>query len=66
MKKYDLWFSPSENSYAFSESSVHHDMGLEEDAEIIWSVEADSWQEACAKQHEYLGWEPYKPFVDPE
>jgi len=34
---------------------------LEDDAKLVWSVEAESWDEAQTKKHEYLGWEPYKP-----
>jgi hypothetical protein len=29
--------------------------------ELIWTVEADSWEDACTKYHEYQGWEPYVP-----
>ena len=28
---------------------------------LVWSVEADSWEEACNAQHEHHGWEPYVP-----
>lgn len=29
-----------------------------------WEVEADSWEEACTKLHEHMGWEPYQPMED--
>jgi hypothetical protein len=32
---------------------------LSEDAELIWTVEAESWFEAMTKYHEYLGWGEY-------
>lgn len=28
--------------------------------ELIWTIEADSWEEACRQYHELQGWEPYK------
>lgn len=66
MKKFDLWFASSTNSYTFFESGAHHEALLDKDAKLIWSVSAKNYNEACAKRNEYLGWEPYKPFVDPE
>lgn len=33
----------------------------EECPELIWMIEAESWEEACAKYRELQGWEPYKP-----
>ena len=32
------------------------------DAKLIWSVNAESFEIAKMKQHEFLGWEPYKPY----
>jgi hypothetical protein len=60
--KYELWQSDSESSYSFfaSGDKANADM-LPIDARLIWTVEADSWEEACRRQHEFLGWEPYKP-----
>lgn len=34
-------------------------------AERVWWVEARSWEEACAAQHEHHGWEPYVPMDPP-
>ncbi|GAB4191239.1 MAG: hypothetical protein Tsb002_19750 [Wenzhouxiangellaceae bacterium] len=61
MKKYDLWYSKSEHSYAFFESGSPNEQALAKDAELVWSVNASNWTDACTKQHEYLGWEPYEP-----
>lgn len=59
---YELWFSQSENSYAFFEKGSTNNYNLlEKDAKLIWSVEASSWEEAQSKKHEFLGWEPYIP-----
>jgi hypothetical protein len=30
-------------------------------AQLVWSVEADSWEEACTAWHEHKRWEPYVP-----
>jgi hypothetical protein len=27
--------------------------------ELIWTIEANSWSEACRKYHELQGWEAY-------
>ena len=28
---------------------------------MIWTAEAETWEEACFKRNEYLGWSPYRP-----
>ncbi len=59
---YELWYSKSQNSYAFFPKGDQSNMNLlEPDAELIWQVLAESWEEAISKQHEYLGWDAYKP-----
>ena len=53
----------SQNSYSFfQEGDEQNSESLEADARLIWSVEASSWDEANQLKHEFLGWEPYKPF----
>ena len=32
-------------------------------AKVIAVIEASSYEDAKRRQHELLGWEPYKPFV---
>lgn len=32
--------------------------------ELIWTIEADSWEAACKRYHELQGWEPYVPMED--
>jgi hypothetical protein len=34
---------------------------LPPNAKLVWSVEATSWEDARARMHRYLGWQPYKP-----
>ena len=29
--------------------------------ELIWTIDAETWEEAMAKYHELQGWEPYRP-----
>jgi len=62
MKRFELWYSKNTCSYDFFEKDhpQKHSL-LEDDAVLIWSVEAASYDEAQVKKHEYLGWEPYNP-----
>ena len=58
---YELWQS-ADGSYAFFDANENDVRDrLDDTAKLLWTVEADSWEEAQAKKHEYLGWEPYKP-----
>ena len=62
LKKYVLYQSESQNNYTLIEEGDTNNFDLlENDAILIWSVEAASWEGASSMQHEYLGWEPYKP-----
>lgn len=59
-EKYELW--ELKNGYEFfPESNISAKNLLPDDAKLILTVEAGSWDEAQTKKHEYLGWEPYKP-----
>ncbi len=58
MRRYVLW--KTEDGYVFcaeDDVQLHVHVG----ATLIWSCDAASWEDACTKQHEFLGWEPYKP-----
>ncbi len=61
--RYELW--KDENSYSFfpkdNESAKNL---LSAEASLIWTVDADSWEEANRMKNEYLGWETYTPFTD--
>ena len=56
--KYELW--ESKDGLTFIPSS-NHDAVLE-DAKLIWSIEAESWVDACQKYYEFMGFGLYKPF----
>jgi hypothetical protein len=63
--KYELWHSESDSSYAFFAVGHRHNAGeLPSDAKLIWTVEAETSQDARRKQHEFLGWEPYQPATE--
>jgi hypothetical protein len=32
--------------------------------DLIWTIEATSWEDAMRRYHELQGWEPYKPLDD--
>ena len=57
----ELWHSKSNYSYSFFPNDLpnaHKD--LEDDAELILSVKASSWEEACQKMYDHLGWGKYE------
>jgi len=63
--KYELWRYEG-NAIALSFFPVDENYNrqrqlLEPGAEMIWAVEADTYNEAMARYHEFMGWEPYKP-----
>lgn len=62
--KYGLLYSKSNNSHTFSELKKLEKKLLEKDAELIWTVKARSWGEACQKRNDYLGWGKYTPLDD--
>ncbi len=67
MPKYVLYHSEEECSYTFLEEGNSFNLNsLPQDAKLMWQVEAKSWEIACMKKHEYLGWEPYKPLIQSE
>ena len=64
MKTYSLYYSVSESSYSlFDEYDETNLQLLPSDAERIWSITTKSFEIACLKEHEFLGWEPYKPLI---
>ena len=57
MTTYLLYRSEQEDSYTFFDKGNESIIALlEHDAELIWSVEASSWEEAIKKKNEYLSW----------
>ncbi|MDT5159145.1 MAG: hypothetical protein QOH51_3502 [Acidobacteriota bacterium] len=37
---------------------------LEPRAHLIWTVEADTYEDAMRLYHEHMDWEPYRPWAD--
>lgn len=35
---------------------------LEDDAVLIKTIDGDDWNDCMKQYHEFMGWEPYKPF----
>jgi hypothetical protein len=67
--KYELWkWSGQRESLAFiavDENYALHRELMEQDepgAVLVWSVEAETYNEAMTLYHEYMGWEPYRPW----
>jgi hypothetical protein len=60
-KTYELWVDGERSEMTFIPSD-HPQWGIHTvGCTKLWEVEADSWEEACTKRNEYLGWAPYKP-----
>ena len=54
MSKYYLWHSDKEQSYTLLIEG--NNFKLEEDAELLKTFEASSYEDACRQQNEFLGW----------
>ncbi len=63
MQTYELWQHGPDYSF-FPQNNADARGQLPADAVMIWSTEAASWNEACAKKNEFLGWGPYEPLDD--
>jgi len=57
--RYELWHSESDGCHTFFPAN-QNPADLPEDAYLVWTVEAESWEEAQTAMHDYRGWEPYK------
>lgn len=65
MKRYELWHSESEGCHTFFPAN-QRPADLTADARLIWTVEADTWENAQTAKHEFLGLEAYQPMeTDP-
>lgn len=62
MKLYEAWKNASGSVF------IPHDSPdkewLVDDSEFLFSIWADSWEEAMKKFHEKMGWEDYKPMKE--
>ena len=36
---------------------------LEDDAVLIRKIKGEDWNDCMTKYHEFMNWEPYKPFI---
>ena len=65
--KWELWHSESESSYAMiplsnTDEETLARRSLEPDAKVVFTVEAETWDEAAQARNEFLGWGPYIPW----
>lgn len=58
--RFELWKVGSGHAF-FEFSNEAARKLLPPNATLVWSVEATSWEDARARMHRYLGWQPYKP-----
>lgn len=61
MSTWELWKSQADSSYTLVESGradIHELVGP--DAQLVASIEAADYVSGKEKQHQILGWEPYK------
>ena len=63
--KYEVWRHEGRaiclSFFPVDENYDAHRQSLAPNAELLWAVEADTWDEAMSRYHEFMGWEPYKP-----
>ena len=58
---FELWRDDNGDITFFNSENVSERNMLSEDSKLIWSVWANTWEEAMTLRNEYLGFEPYKP-----
>lgn len=59
--KYELWYSESKGTYMLLfEGDTASDRSKEADAKVVWTVEAETYEEARQRRNDYLGWGEYK------
>jgi hypothetical protein len=60
--RWELWAADSGHDLSFfpvgNESARRL---LRPDANLVWTVEADSYDDAMTKYYEHMGWAPYRP-----
>jgi len=67
MPRFELWFHEDDEGAAYELLGDEVPRGpanlpAEPGARIVAVIEAESYEAAKQRQHELLGWEPYKPF----
>jgi hypothetical protein len=64
--KWELWLSESESSYSVipvsgTEEEALARRHLEPDAQMVFMIEAETWDEAAQARNDFLGWGTYVP-----
>jgi hypothetical protein len=62
VKTYQLWQN-DEGSAFFPSDHPQRELLMGTNPQLLWSVEADGWEDAIKKKYEHFG-EPYVPFSD--
>ena len=65
--RYELWRLDEDDTPIYTLIPADADeqtrrVGVEPGSVLMEIIEAPSWAAACTRQHEILGWEPYRPF----
>ena len=63
MKRYELWRSEDGLRDSFFEAGTGDETNyqlLDSDARLIWTCEADSWDEAQQKRYDFMDWGTYR------
>jgi hypothetical protein len=63
MGRYQLWVSNESQSFFREDNEQALRFAQEDGAQLVWEVTAVGSNEAMAKYHEHMGWEPYKPML---
>jgi hypothetical protein len=58
--RFELWKVGTGHAFFPVTNEAAHKL-LPPGAKLVWTVEAESWDEARARMHRFLGWQPYKP-----
>ena len=58
--RYEIWQNDT-SSTLFQENHPQRNLLIEPGAQCVGTVEADSWDEAMTKYHQFMEWEPYVP-----
>ena len=62
--KYELWDDGESGYPFFPEDNDSARKLLRVEAKLIWTIEAETWNDAMRAFHDHMGWEPYKPMSD--
>lgn len=66
--KYELWANKNKTDLSFfNEEELNYNQNLlllkdEGEFELIWTTEAETYNEAMQKYYDFMDWGKYKPF----